>query len=232
MRPFSFAAMIAISMQSGISQATIALNQNITQSLESLGSASGELLSSNSTNIRYAGPRPQIDWIQYVSKALPEVDASLKHQHTQVHLMGVRVASSIQMPTFDLNNFLRTTMIFKAWDSRRTRWERFDINNYLHGEKLTAQQYGTFEEWGGWPYSLASGREWLQEDDQEFDGAQPIDWAAFAAGQGQGAALTPHSLISLAQQSTNPAVLTKVKHGPWKDVMIFNYAQPVAGLEK
>ena len=147
--------------------------------------------------------------------------------------MGVRVKSGFWngLPTLDLDQFVHTTVIFKAWNVAYKHWERLNLINEPYGYQVKPRRYGTYTEWGETPEPRTGAWvAWAEKDDEEFNGAQPIDWAAFAAVQGQGAALTPHTLIPLVQQSRNPAVMSKVKQGPWQENMIFNYAQPVAGL--
>ena len=46
---------------------------------------------------------------------MPEVDHYLEQHYTQVQLLGVRV-SSLRIPSFNLDDLVRTVMICKAWN--------------------------------------------------------------------------------------------------------------------
>ena len=235
MRILSLAVLSAIFIQYGGTQTTSDTNDTLGIEQPRNNQCNSTLPERcNSTSVTYGASGPDLDWVQYVSKAVITVTRESREYLNQIQLMGVRVGVSWgarqKPPTLDLDDFVHTTLIFKAWHMREKRWERRTLWNEHFGKTVKPRRYGTWDEWGGLPFGDGAWHAWGPEDDEEFNGAQSFDWSMFAV-RNPGWALSPHELIPLVQQSRNPAVPEKIKQGGWREIMIFNYAQPVAGLK-
>ena len=84
MRPFPFAAISALFVHIGISQAQVPPPQTSGTNVGPLQNNSLEAGLKNLTTTNYGAPGAKLDWVQYLSEAVPWIIQSKERDYTQI----------------------------------------------------------------------------------------------------------------------------------------------------